>query len=223
MKVINVLDIQDSQIISKIENLRQQFISGLNNILKIKNSEGFAITKNNIAKQKCVNLQSSVNQNITILSGNRFDLKKNRKICVVAPLKIIVEKLAMQGFYHVLRSIPISNKHLLCFNDGQIITFFFRIMEGLLNYYRPVDNFRELKGVILGLRQSCLLTLANKHKKSIQWAYQIYGLDVSIELFGQKYALPTERYIDSLKSKFILSEVDSVFNLDVFLHNFKIR
>lgn len=208
--------------------MRQQFISGLNAILRNKKFDSFeskkqylAITKNNIMDSKCVN-EGSFEQNVDVFDSC-FDSKKRRKIYIAAPLKIIVEKLAMYGFYHVLRFIPISNKYLMCFTDGQIITFFFKIMDGLLNYYRLVDNFRELKGLIAGLRRSCLLTLANKHKKSIQWAYQIYGFDVSIELFGQKYALPTGRYVDSLKSKFILGGVDYVFNLDVLLNNFKCR
>jgi len=43
-----------------------------------------------------------------------------------------------------------------------------------------VDNFEKVKGLVQLLRFSCVLTLANKHKKSKNWVYIVYGNKINV-------------------------------------------
>ena len=86
---------------------------------------------------------------------------------ILAPTRDLINKLRSQGFYHLDRRKPIAKASLTPFNDTEIILYYSQIMSGLLNHYRPADNLLEVKGLLEGLRRSCALTLAMKHKKPI--------------------------------------------------------
>jgi uncharacterized protein YutD len=100
-----------------------------------------------------------------VLTEAYLDQTRTRYISICAPIGDLYEKLAIQGFYHPERKKPTGHKHLQMLNDGEIIICYAQIMYGLMNYYRPADNLSKLKGLIEGLRRSCALTLARKHKK----------------------------------------------------------
>ena len=96
-------------------------------------------------------------------------------------------------------------------------------MYGLLNYYRPADNLSRVKGLIEGLRRSCALTLAFKHKKSIFWSYNAYGEDISLKIDGRVYALPSPSLVSSMAKKFLVDNLDSGFDIEAIMKKFRFR
>ena len=80
-------------------------------------------------------------------------------------------------------------------------------MYGIINYYRVADNFYRVKSLIEGLRKSCVLTLARKHKKRPKWVYGVYGDNISITLTqGGEISLPTMESVGKPKPKFGLGQ-----------------
>ena len=100
------------------------------------------------------------------LTEIKLEHEKVRKIGILAPTRDLLTKLTERGLYHPTRKKPIAKTDLTSLNDAEMITCFAQIMTGLLNYYQPADNLGEVKGLLEGLRKSCSLTLAMKHKKS---------------------------------------------------------
>jgi hypothetical protein len=125
------------------------------------------------------------------LTEAKLEHEKVRKIGVVAPTRDLVDKLVEKNFYHYKRRRPIAKASLTSLNDAEIIACYTSVICGLMNYYRPADNFNEVKGLLEGLRRSCALTLSMKHKKSLAWVYQRYTEDISTDTVdGRKVALP---------------------------------
>lgn len=86
-----------------------------------------------------------------------------------------------------------------------------------------MNNLIKIKGLIEGLRRSCCLTLAFKHKKPLVWVYTTYSEDVKVDLpTGVTLSLPSLGYIASLESKFSVSK-DCGFNLDDIIKKYKFR
>jgi hypothetical protein len=57
------------------------------------------------------------------------------------------------------------------------------------------------------LRKSCVLTLANKHKKSAYWVYSKYGSEIAVQVSEKKSVeLLTRHKITNFKSGFKLNE-----------------
>nr|YP_010338938.1 putative reverse transcriptase protein [Erythrolobus coxiae]UNJ19010.1 putative reverse transcriptase protein [Erythrolobus coxiae] len=211
VKAVEPAELKDDLIIDQMAKLRQEFIQGLEAIVSKKKFDYFGVRREKILKEREKALLKAkskpkhgghnktawleLTEETAIRAANALtelylDQEKGRKVNVQAPLKNLFEKLAANGFYHPLKNRPIANSKLIRLNDGEIINAVSSVMFGLLNYYRPVDNFSKLKGLIEGLRRSCILTLAYKHKKSVHWAYQNYGSDVEIDYLGQTFALP---------------------------------
>lgn len=158
-----------------------------------------------------------------ILSEAFLNQERVRNIGVEAPLIELIDRLIAKGFYHHKRRKPIANTSLTNLNDGEIINCYSQVMNGLINYYHPADNLVKVKGLIEGLRRSCCLTLAYKHKKPLVWVYTVYSEDMQIKLpTGNTSALPSMNFIANLKPKFSVSD-DCGFNLDDIVKKFKFR
>ena len=158
-----------------------------------------------------------------VLSRAFLGQERVRLIGIEAPILELINHFRVKGFYHFKRKKPIANASLANLNDGEIINCYSHIMYGLINYYRPANNFIRVKGLIEGLRRSCCLTLAYKHKKPIPWAYKTYGEDIKVDLpTGEIAALPSMLYITNLSSKFVISE-DYGFNLDTIIKKYQFR
>jgi retron-type reverse transcriptase len=146
-----------------------------------------------------------------------------RYVGVTAPMNKLVDKLAANGFFHPIRRTPVGNPKLSNLNDGEIILCYAQTMHGLLNYYRPADNYIKVKGLVENLRRSCASTLANKHKKNLAWAYVYYGEDISMQLpNGSSRGLPSMKEVAERGKKFLVSE-ESGFNLDLIMRRFHYR
>ena len=93
----------------------------------------------------------------------------------------------------------------------------------MLNYYRPADNLGEVKGLLEGLRRSCALTLAMKHKKSIDWVYNAYGEHIAVGTPDDKrVALPLIGKVAAVATKWPDS-VQAGFDLDALLQKYTSR
>nr|YP_009720770.1 putative LAGLIDADG DNA endonuclease [Ostreobium quekettii]QGQ61982.1 putative LAGLIDADG DNA endonuclease [Ostreobium quekettii] len=157
------------------------------------------------------------------LTEAKLEHEKVRRVGILAPTRDLVDKLIERGFYHLKRRNPIAKASLTPFNDAEIVLCFSQIMSGLLNYYRPADNLGEVKGLLEGLRRSCGLTLAMKHKKSTYWVYNTYGEDIAVSAPDDKrVALPLIGKVAAAATKWPDS-VKAGFDLDVLLQKYTSR
>ena len=151
------------------------------------------------------------------LTEAKLEHEKVRKVGVLAPTRDLVNKLIERGFYHLKRRKPIAKASLTSFNDAEIVLCFSQIMSGMLNYYRPVDNLGEVKGLLEGLRRSCALTLAMKHKKSTDWVYNTYGEDIAVRTpDDRRVALPLIGKVAAAATKWP-DDLEAGFDLDALL------
>lgn len=227
----------------RIIALRKDFIEGLTKIVEEKKSEYSQTKREQVlltrekALQKAKEIPKYGGHNKTswlnideeaalkaadVLTEAHLKQEGTRTLSVTAPLKTIIEKLTIAGFYHAFRGRPIANTKLLQLNDIEIVSAFSSIIFGLLNYYRPVDNFSGVKGIVEGLRRSCALTLARKHKKNHFWVYQNYGSDIRVEVLGRIYCLPTMSQVAKLSPKFLITE-EVGFDLETIINKFRFR
>ena len=113
------------------------------------------------------------------------------------PVERILSRLKDKG-YAVTRKEgtyrATSNRKLTSFDDKLIVNHFSSVIRGLINYYRPANQYSDLWPVVALLRKSCALSLSDKHKfKTAAKAFKKYGPklrikdhikpDSSVELF----------------------------------------
>jgi hypothetical protein len=199
------LDIQTlrDKFLKDLENLTEKKKSilsqdRLNKILKSKENSGPTSAWSRVSEETARKMSSALVE-VTL------DQRRVRRPSIRAPTSDILDSLVEKHFFHNIRRTPIGNPKLFHLNDIEIITCYAQIMHGLLNYYRPADNFIRIKGLVEGLRRSCCLTLAAKHKKNTFWAYNTYGEDIKLINFGRTYSLPPRKHIATLTTKFTKS------------------
>lgn len=74
-----------------------------------------------------------------------------------------------------------SARHLTGLDDHLIVNRFSSIIRGVMEYYRPANQYSDLWAVVAILRKSCALTLADKHKlKTAAKAYKKFGSKLKI-------------------------------------------
>jgi group II intron reverse transcriptase/maturase len=74
-----------------------------------------------------------------------------------------------------------SARHLTGLEDHLIVNCFSSIIRGVMEYYRPANQYSDLWAVVAILRKSCALTLADKHKlKTAAKAYKKFGSKLKI-------------------------------------------
>ena len=217
---------------SRVSELRNKFLEGLKEVqskerLKFLEARKKHVTSE-ILKKKSSLAWSTISEETAIKAASVIkeafaDRSRGRRIGIAAPLFELINQFIAKGFYHYKRRKPIANTSLTNLNDGEIIYCYSQIMDGLINYYRPVDNLIRVKGLIEGLRRSCCLTLALKHKKSLVWVYTTYSEDVKVDLpTGVVSSLPSLNYMASLEPKFFVSK-DCRFNLDDIIKKYRFR
>ena len=213
---------------SQVLELKNKFLEGLKEIqskerlkfLEARYKHGASKTSK---KEFCIISEETAIKAKNVFKEALLDQSRVRRIGIVAPLVKLIDQFITKGFYHYKHRKPIGNASLVSLNDGEIIHCYSRIIHGLINYYRPVDNLIRVKGLIEGLRRSCCLTLALKHKKPLVWVYTTYSADVKIGLpTGVVSSLPSLNYISNLESKFSVSK-DCSFNLDNIIKKSRFR
>lgn len=213
---------------SQVLELRNKFLEGLEKI-QFKEQLKFLETRKKrgageISKKKWHAISEETAVKATgVLKKAFLDQSRARQICIAAPLFELINQFILKGFYHYKRRKPIANISLMNLNDGEIIHCYSQIIDRLIRYYRPVNNLIRVKGLIEGLRRSCCLTLALKHKKPLVWVYTTYSENVKVVLpTGMVTSLPSLNYIASLKSKFFVS-TDCSFNIDAIIKKCRFR
>jgi hypothetical protein len=110
--------------------------------------------------------------------------------------------LCNKGFFHSSKKRPCPHIQMaLSLKDFEIIRSYNSLIYIILNYYGLASNFLTLKGLMLQLKQSCILTLAYKHKKTKALILKEYeGPDVKVLLSnGRKIQLITTTVLGSRK------------------------
>lgn len=227
----------DKDPLGKIARLRNEFLSGIEEVIESEKLTFFKeraesiLAKRNKARPGTTSAWTEIDEPTAIKAaaslGSVFlettATDQPRKISIGAPLRTLSDRLASRGFYHPLKLKPCSNPKLLVLNDGEIISCYSSVMYGMINYYRVADNFSSVKGLIEGLRKSCVLTLARKHKKRPKWVYGVYGDNISITLpQGGEITLPTMESVGKLEPQFGLGQ-EAGLDLDKILSKFQYR
>ena len=143
-----------------------------------------------------------------------------RRISINAQISAIFAKLRVKGYIHPVKEKAMGNPSLEFRRNSDIVYHFNYLIYGLLNWFSGADNFSKVKGLAQLLRKSCVLTLANKHKKSQNWVYTVYGSEIVVNKDEQsikEVSLISRSSILNYPSKFNLKSDGSVidhFDLD---------
>lgn len=221
---------EDKQIIHELCSLRDNFIKGvelLDNRIKEEFREEW-VKKAIERREKALNKPSKIRPSSawaqlseeTVVEGAKaladvsWEQKRVTAIRITCPISQVRRKLGMEGFMHPLTLAPTSNRKLLLLEDWEIIQNHGWLMSGLLEYYRPADNFSTVKSLVELIRRSCSLTLARKHKKTISWVFDIYGENTSTEVRkGFTVSLPSKGSVANKKRGFSIAKLIP-FNLE---------
>ena len=120
------------------------------------------------------------------------------------PVERILSRLKDKG-YAVIRKEgtyrATSNRKLTSFDDKLIVNHFSSVIRGLINYYRPANQYSDLWSIVALLRKSCALSLADKHKlKTAAKAYKKYGSKLKIKDYIKPDSSVELFYPESLKT-----------------------
>nr|AYE93340.1 hypothetical protein C0992_000045 [Termitomyces sp.] len=130
-----------------------------------KTREGFMFLGAEIKKRDNSSLFNS--NSFEGAGGNKITRRSPLRMGVVAPIKLLVEKLIQHGFArrnHRAEIIAKGKTEMIHLTHYEIIRFYNSKITGLLDAYRLAGNFSGMNRVIWILRQSCALTLARKLK-----------------------------------------------------------
>jgi hypothetical protein len=115
-------------------------------------------------------------------AGNKITRRSTLRMAVDAPIKLLIEKLILNGFArrnHKASVLAKGRTDMIHLTHYDIIRFFNSKITGLLTAYRFAGNFSLMARVIWILRQSCALTLARKFKlKTMKKAFEKFGFDL---------------------------------------------
>jgi len=119
-------------------------------------------------------------------SGRRFRRRSTGwEVVIKAPLSRLVKKLAERGFC-TTGGEPIAKGGWQHLDIDQIIELYTSINRGLQNYYRFVDNWREVSRIQYILEYSLAKTLASKLRISVGQVFDRYGDTISVKVKGAK-------------------------------------
>jgi group II intron reverse transcriptase/maturase len=102
-----------------------------------------------------------------------------------APTDKLVARLHSNGFCDA-NGYPTHKPAWSMFDDDQIVTKCSAINRGIINYYRPADNFVDLRRIQYILQYSCAKTLSNKHKRSLKETFTRHGKNLRIRKVNRK-------------------------------------
>jgi Type II intron maturase len=133
----------------------------------------------------------------------------------------------VKGFFHPTKLRCSSNRFIVHFENHEIVKCYSQIAHTLLNYYAPVNNFSNIKGIVSLLKQGCAYTIAHKHNKNKHWVYLEYGRNCTIFDEGQKLIaeLPSDNLMSQKPTKYPESHFkkDIGLELDEILRKYSFR
>lgn len=238
ISALTIPEESESEYYIKLKSLKDQFIKDIENLESDAKESVIEKRRSTIAKVKERHVletiakpsptwktfsEETIYKEAAVLTEEFLNQKQVRRVGVNAPLKSILKKLTLKKFYHSKRNKPIGNLSLSNLSDVEIIQCYANLMNGLLNYYRPADNFTSVKSVVEGLRRSCALSLAIKHKKNLKWSYDTYGLDISVTVGDRTFSLPTIETLSKMDKEFLIGEIEVGLNIDNLLKKYNSR
>ncbi len=100
-----------------------------------------------------------------------------------APLDKLLKRLSERGFCTGTGE-PTAKGVWTSLDADQIIQLYSSVNRGLQNYYRFVDNWKQLARMQYILKFSRAMTLAQKYKLSVPKIFQRFGKDLSVLVKG---------------------------------------
>lgn len=207
----------------KIKQLQKDYLVKMEEI--IHESLNFDVEKkrNKIISKFKINMNlkpTKKEKKLTTLVGSQKS--SPIRVSINAPIGEVFSKLRLSGYIHPIKDKSIGNSNLNFYTDFKIVSHFNSVIFGLLNWYSGVGNFAKVKGLAHLLRSSCVLTLANKHKKSKNWVYTVYGNEVSVLNDKNQIRLISRSNILNYRNDFNLktdsSSTIDYYNLDKMIH-----
>jgi group II intron reverse transcriptase/maturase len=100
-----------------------------------------------------------------------------------APMAKIIKRLSDRGFC-TKEGEPIAKAAWAYLDMDQIVHLYSSVNRGIQNYYRFVDNWRQLSSIQYILEYSLAKTLARKFKISVQGVFKRFGKGFSTTIEG---------------------------------------
>jgi hypothetical protein len=98
---------------------------------------------------------------------------------IYAQTQKVKDKLEAEGY--LCEGKPTHNRRLLGSRDDEIVRLYGGIARGLLNYYKCASNLPSIRKIVdYHLRYSCLMTLAGKHKTSLNKTIVKYSKNLEV-------------------------------------------
>lgn len=117
-------------------------------------------------------------------SGRTFSRRATgMEIVIMAPMEKVMKRLSQKGFCDK-NGKPTPKKGWTFLDEDQIINLYSSVNRGLLQFYRPVDNWGELTRLQYVLKYSLAKTLATKRKTSMARVLRKNGITIRIERKG---------------------------------------
>lgn len=212
----------------KIKKLQQEYLDKADMLIKESLNSEIEKKRKKVIEKFNINVNSPMlltqeekdllvlAKELTILSSEKT---VPRRISIHAPIKETFAKFRFKGYIHPLKDKAMGNSGLGSHTDSEIVSHFNMVIQGLLNWFSGADNFAKVKGLAQLLRKSCTLTLANKHKKNMNWVYTVYGSEIVVNKGKKKkeVSLITRSTILNYPNKFNLKSDGSAidhFDLD---------
>jgi hypothetical protein len=218
-KLYNDLSQSNSEIINKLQNYYTQQANNLiNKYIKSKKKKN----QNDIVKKSVIDLAFKCKiYNPTLIHLNIKPIKIDnvkilqKKIIFKAPINNILANLCLKGYVHTKKKKAIANLSLILNTDFAIILRYNLIIFNLLNWFSGSNNLTKVKNIAQLLRKSCVLTLATKHKKNVNWVYTVYGNEIKvnknkrhIQLFDRSKILNYPNKFNFNIDKFVINQLD---------------
>ena len=214
---------KDKQDIERINNLKETFLEGINDIIRERDESVYAERRRILLEKRYQSLErtrlrkaethryvkpsawENISEDQTIEAADAItelflEQEVVRKIAVYAPMEDIVGKLRTKGLMHPTKNRVCANQLMASLEDHVIVQCYRSTIYGMLNFYSIADNFAKVKRLAKTLKLGCLYTLARKHKKPGAWAISIYGPDAVITSGNDEElaSLPSDHKIDNL-------------------------
>ena len=148
-----------------------------------------------------ITIDTSVKLSYVRPKGKSRYLKRvtGRLVSIEAPILRIVQRLAAKGFCDT-KGFPISKKLWITQEDNQVVQNFNATIRGIFGYYSGVKKRRYLQRIWYILKFSCALTLATRHRCSLNKVFSKHGNLLKVN-YGKEGEKSIRLYQPSLKEE----------------------
>lgn len=105
-------------------------------------------------------------------------------VCLEAPIRDIITKLSLKGFC-TMDGYPTPKKIWTIMPDYQIVEYYNIIFAEILQYYSGVSHRHQLSRLKYIFKFSCAMTLATKHRSSINKIFKKHKSSLTVSFGGK--------------------------------------